>query len=294
MTWFKVDDGLHKHRKRIRLGVNAAGFAAMGLWTIAGSWSSDELTEGWIPDDVLDYLAPGFGRRLAERLVRAGLWHRLTRDGEDGHQFHDWADTNPTREEALATSKAKSVGGAVGNHRRWHVERGKVDPTCPYCTAVPGQLVDRRTDRSSDSVPNRPTRPVPSRKTSPSSPSVDPDDADEAWAQELAWRVTELRRDWLVADVLKALAHPKVRQRPPAIVEQALLLLAADERTERPSRLAANHGLWARARQEATAEQRRRSGDYPPHPHTPDSAGVCTECPLPKRHAVHREEGNPR
>lgn len=109
MTWFRIDDGLHKHRKRIRAGLTMEGFAALGLWTIAGSWSSDELTDGWIPDDVVDYLAPGIGQQLAERLEYAGLWERVTRDGEKGWQFHDWTDHQPTREQVLAERAAAAL-----------------------------------------------------------------------------------------------------------------------------------------------------------------------------------------
>lgn len=109
MTWFKVDDGLHKHRKRVRAGLTVEGFAAMGLWTVAGSWSADELTDGWIPDDVIDYLAPGIGKELATRLERAGLWCRVTRDGDEGWQFHEWTDHQPTREQVLAERAAAAL-----------------------------------------------------------------------------------------------------------------------------------------------------------------------------------------
>lgn len=106
MTWFRVDDGLHKHRKRIRLGLSVEGFAALGLWTVAGSWSSDELTDGFIPDDVLDYLAPNVGRELAKRLEKAGLWNRVTRDGEEGWQFHQWDEHQPSAERVMAERAA--------------------------------------------------------------------------------------------------------------------------------------------------------------------------------------------
>lgn len=109
MTWFKVDDGLHKHRKRVRVGVSVEGFAAMGLWSVAGSWASDELTDGWIPDDVVEYLAPVVGQDLAKRLEKAGLWERVTRDDEEGWQFHDWTDQNPTKEQVLAERAAAAA-----------------------------------------------------------------------------------------------------------------------------------------------------------------------------------------
>jgi hypothetical protein len=103
MPWFKGDDGWHKHRKRIRSGLDMTGLAAQGLWFAAGTWCANELTDGWVPCDVVDYLAPGLSprdrKKLVERLVRAGLWVEEERDGETGWIFHDWTDRNPTRKQ---------------------------------------------------------------------------------------------------------------------------------------------------------------------------------------------------
>jgi len=67
MVWFRVDDNLHSHRKTARAG------EAMALWVIAGSWSGAHLTDGFVPDYMVDRLIPG-GREMAERLVQAELW----------------------------------------------------------------------------------------------------------------------------------------------------------------------------------------------------------------------------
>lgn len=91
MPWFKVDDKLHSHPKRYR-----AGLAAMGLWTIAGSWASDQLTDGFIPADILKAL--GGTKAHAKSLVDAGLWD----EEPGGYRFHDWAEQNPTRADVHA------------------------------------------------------------------------------------------------------------------------------------------------------------------------------------------------
>jgi hypothetical protein len=96
MPWFLVDDKLHSHRKRYRAGVEA-----MGLWTIAGSWAADQLTDGFVPA----YVVTGWGpkcKSYAARLVNAGLWHPDEVDGEPGWRFHEWSPRNPTREEVEA------------------------------------------------------------------------------------------------------------------------------------------------------------------------------------------------
>ena len=93
MPWFKVDDKLHSHKKAARAGV-----AAMGLWTVAGSWCADQLTDGFVPDYIAQRLAPGEADQLAERLVTAGLWHHDVHDGDNGWRFNDWNHYQPTRE----------------------------------------------------------------------------------------------------------------------------------------------------------------------------------------------------
>jgi len=101
MPWFKVDDKLHSHVKAAR-----AGLEAMGLWTIAGSWSMDQLTDGFVPDYIAARLHPK-AKRLAAALVKAGLWDEAEKDGDTGWQFHDWDEYQPTRDETEAKREAE-------------------------------------------------------------------------------------------------------------------------------------------------------------------------------------------
>lgn len=89
MTWFKVDDTLAFHAKAI-----AAGNAAMGLWVRAGSWSAQQLTDGFIPAHVAAALGTP---EEAAALVQVSLWDM----GDTGFQFHQWtdADRQPLRED---------------------------------------------------------------------------------------------------------------------------------------------------------------------------------------------------
>jgi len=100
MPWFRVDDGFHSHPKRLSVSL-----AAVGLWTVAGSWSSAHLTDGAVPDAYLESLSAD-APKLAGELVAAGLWKRR----RGGYVFHDWADCNPSKE-------------AVENERRTARER---------------------------------------------------------------------------------------------------------------------------------------------------------------------------
>lgn len=90
MPWFKVDDGFSHHGKVLRLPRKDRA-ACIGMWCLAGSWSAKTLTDGRIDADLL----PEFGgtRRLADQLVKVGLW---SIDG-DGYRFHDWDKYQPTK-----------------------------------------------------------------------------------------------------------------------------------------------------------------------------------------------------
>jgi hypothetical protein len=83
MPWFKVDDNLAFHAKTM-----LAGNAAMGLWVRAGSWSSQQLTDGHIPSHIIAALGT---HAQAGKLVSSGLWDFA----EGGYQFHQWTERQP-------------------------------------------------------------------------------------------------------------------------------------------------------------------------------------------------------
>ena len=127
MTWFKVDDNLAFHPK-----VLTAGNSAMGLWVRAGAWSSAQLTDGGIPAAMI--VVFGAKKADAERLVAAGLWERT----DTGYRFHEWLERNPSSDEVKLGREAMATGSSIGNHRRWHVQRGITDIKCPHCRARTG------------------------------------------------------------------------------------------------------------------------------------------------------------
>lgn len=100
MAFFNVDDQFHGHPKARR-----AGLAAVGLWTVAGSHCRAYKSDGFVP---LWFVAgwPS-GKRLAQALVDADLWHECEQEGEQGYRFHDWFDINETADE-LEAMRAKA------------------------------------------------------------------------------------------------------------------------------------------------------------------------------------------
>lgn len=109
MGWFKNDDSLHAHRK-----TRKAGLEAMGLWVVAGTWSSSQNTEGFVPGWFVDTWPRG--QALAKKLVGAGFWDTDTDSGEDGWRFHDWLDYNFSQEEV--DEKRKAAAERQRKHRR--------------------------------------------------------------------------------------------------------------------------------------------------------------------------------
>lgn len=148
MPWFKVDDGLHAHSKVVRAGV-----PAMGLWVLAGAWSADQLTDGFVPDYIAARLDPDF-RRHASKLVQVGLWRTyISQNGEKGWLFHDWSShqvssdlVKAKREEAKARMQRVRAGrkaeaqGETSDGSREHIAN---------------------TARTSREVRSTPTRPDP-------------------------------------------------------------------------------------------------------------------------------------
>jgi hypothetical protein len=108
MTWFKVDDRWHSHRKVIGVSLSARG-----LWATLGSWCAAELNGGHVPHDVVRHYASTkkLSNKLSKELVDAGLWESV--DG--GFNFHDWHDHQPTKEVVLARRTA--VKARVTRHR---------------------------------------------------------------------------------------------------------------------------------------------------------------------------------
>lgn len=108
MAWGAVDDGLHCHTKTAK-----AGLEAMGLWVVCASWANDNLTDGFVPFEIIEryagskYKATILSKRLVScgRPGQAGFWEPV----EGGFMMHDFHDFNRSREKILsAREKWKS------------------------------------------------------------------------------------------------------------------------------------------------------------------------------------------
>ena len=188
--WMKVDDKLHTHRKTRRAlrsqPDKRRDCAPLGLWVLAGSWCSQNGTEGWIPAEDLDRFDDDW-EALTERLVAADYWWPEVRDGEPGFGFVDWSEYNGRERE--------SDSGKFGNHLRWHVSRGVVKEGCEHCPQPPESAPLSPPDsppisppiRTPESDPNRPPEspniaqpnPIPNPIPNPTPFTRSPANADE-------------------------------------------------------------------------------------------------------------------
>lgn len=120
MPFFLADDKLHSHRK-VKSIPKADRMAAMGLWTIAGTWCRDQLSDGVVPD----YMIAEFGgtRRQADTLVAAGMWVPHA----SGYEFVNWSQWQDTREKVekkradwSARQRRSREGKSRGSHGVTH------------------------------------------------------------------------------------------------------------------------------------------------------------------------------
>jgi hypothetical protein len=222
MSFFPVDDRFHSHPKAA-----AVSLAAIGLWTMAGSWARGHPSNGDVPGHVVTSLSRG-ATELAEELVTVGLWRRT----KAGYRFHQWQQRNPTLSESRAALEKKSRGGLLGAHRRWHgIPNGIPDPKCPFCvTDQPQPAIG--TDGSTHGPPNgyaNPPLPLPLPLIKPSSPG-----GDEPAGFAEFWRAYPPRKNNSKHKARLAYAAALHRGVDPAVVLAAAETYAKDRQGQDP------------------------------------------------------------
>jgi hypothetical protein len=147
LAWFKIDDGLHSSRKFLSIP-RRYRFAAIGVWTVAGSWCADQLTDGVVPDYMLaEWNVPP---AAPNALVDAGLWERTS----DGYEFHKWHEYQPRKEDVDAER-------AASRERMRELRARRKQPKPQKDAEEPG-VFGRTGANGSESVRNPdPTRPDP-------------------------------------------------------------------------------------------------------------------------------------
>lgn len=155
MPWFRIDDGFANSKPVLRIP-RRYRTAAVGLWTLAGTWSAKELTDGFVPEYILDDLAATAA--MANQLVRAELWTVAEKDGVKGWLFTRWSTYQPTKVEVLARRAAEA-------EKKRLAREAKKTPSEQRKPIVSPRDSLGDTSGSPDDVPQgvRSTRPDPTR-----------------------------------------------------------------------------------------------------------------------------------
>ena len=166
MPWFKVDDSFESHPK-VKAIPRARRLKAIGLWSLAGSWSARQLTDGFVPFYMLDELAGT--KREANTLVEVGLWSPV--DG--GYVFKDWHDWQPTKAKVEADREAAKERMRSARERKKSPRSGEVRANTS-ATPPNGSGEVRSTPRSLTPTRPDPTRPDQKKEEPAGSSSATP------------------------------------------------------------------------------------------------------------------------
>jgi hypothetical protein len=188
MTWFRVDDNLAFHRK-----VVAAGNAAMGLWVRAGSWCSQHLTDGFIPDHMVAILGSPAQK---QKLIKTGLWIEV----EGGCQFHEWNENGRQPTAKSIQDKRSAAADRQAKYRAGIYKKPQVSDTS---NGVSSTSVTRVVTPSVTAPPTRPDPTHTEEEHSQAAPAPEPNRFTEFYeayprrqdrrAAEKAWRAAVKR-----------------------------------------------------------------------------------------------------
>lgn len=146
---YYMDCGWYRHPRFAGLPVEA-----LFVFEAAVGYSTEHATDGLMPAHPED-LAAALGLRAS--VVKKALPKLLDRHALERHgdqlRVRGWADHNPTAAEVEARQAERSRSGKRGNHERWHVGKGVVDPSCEFCDSSPDRSEHRSSDRNSDPHP---------------------------------------------------------------------------------------------------------------------------------------------
>lgn len=186
MTWFKVDDDLTFHQKVVK-----AGNAAMGLWVRAGAWCSQQLTDGFVPDNMIELIGSPAQRR---KLVTAELWVEV--DG--GCVFYGW---NKNGRQPSAQSVREKRAEAAQRQQEYRERKSGRFRNNPQVSETRNSVTHTSVTQSvtadvTPSVTPAPTRPDPTRNKDKNTPAT----ADAAAAFEAFWQAYPRRTDKRAAE----------------------------------------------------------------------------------------------
>jgi hypothetical protein len=218
MPWFLVDDGLSAHPKVTRMKRGEIRERAMGLWTLAGSWSAKYLTEGQIPHEQIAEL--GCTQAAVRHLLASGMWH-ATGHGcpacpqpldPKGFVFHQWVKNgNPTAAQVKAKRAVRAAAGARGGKASGQSRRSKNEANAE---ANASTIVEPHAMPSQDQTQtSKPIQDLVCRRLFGDARALSDDDRTDLWQlwDETAGQSVDLEaelRKWLIHNTATDLHNP--------------------------------------------------------------------------------------
>lgn len=163
---YYMDVGWYRAPRFVGLPVDA-----LFVFEACVGYCNEHATDGRVPAHPEDLAAVlGLRASIVRKAIRPLIERQALLEYEDQLILRDWAEHNPTAAEVEQHTQIKSGAGSYGNHVRWHVQRGLVDPDCTWCQSPNGTghdpppdiAPDRTCDPPSDADSDRTTVANPS------------------------------------------------------------------------------------------------------------------------------------
>lgn len=153
MPWVRLDDRFPSHRK-----IDLLSDRAFRLYVSALCWSSENLTEGFIPDENVTRIAHVRSTKAtAKELEERGLWERVNA----GWQIHDYLDYNPTRASVQAEREKNAARQQEYRDRKRAAEAKKKAEGKIESNGVTTPVTQDPRNAVSNAAPARPDPVVP-------------------------------------------------------------------------------------------------------------------------------------
>jgi len=148
MPWVRLDDRFPSHRK-----ISLLSDRAFRLHVSALCWSSENLTEGLVPNENLTRIAHVRDMKAtAKELEARGLWERV----DDGWQIHDYLEYNPSRAAVQADRERNAARQQGFRDRKKAADAKKAAPDKIERNGVTPPVTEDPRNAVSNGAPSRP------------------------------------------------------------------------------------------------------------------------------------------
>lgn len=128
-----MDCGWYRHPRFAGLPIEA-----LFVFEAAVGYSTQHGSDGELPADHEDLsLALGIRAAVVKKAINALIERQAVEVSCGRLVIRGWESHNPTSAEVRQRASERSASGSLGNHRRWHEQKGEFDANCQFCVATP-------------------------------------------------------------------------------------------------------------------------------------------------------------